>query len=299
MTGPVKSWRPFRTVSLADDNFMHPRKLGWTFAIFEFYFAAMQFTHSFRNHFSMMTGLLLAVLGTTAIPLPAQTTNSATAGSVSNAPAAVPILQIKADQTIAKVSPTLYGLMTEEINFSYEGGLYGELIRNRTFKANPTNAAYWNAVGGAAIALDTNQPLNSALNVSLRLDTCKASKKSPTGIANGGYWGIPVKPNTTYHVSFYARGEHFSGPLTVSLVHVNTNEIITYHSKDGSVTKGVPPEAAVPGASATIRKISGKWQKYEVTLATGNVEVPKDNQLVITTTKPGTFWNHHGTVWFH
>ena len=30
----------------------------------------------------------------------------------------------------------LYGLMTQEINYSYEGGVYGELIRNRTFNAN-------------------------------------------------------------------------------------------------------------------------------------------------------------------
>src|SRR5882757_8182848 len=60
--------------------------------------------------------------------LPAQTTNE------------VPTLQIKGDQITGKVSSSLYGLMTEEINFSYEGGLYGELIRNRTFKAD-TNVA--------------------------------------------------------------------------------------------------------------------------------------------------------------
>ena len=48
----------------------------------------------------------------------------------------MPTLQIKADQVTAKVSPMLYGLMTEEINYSYEGGLYGELIRNRAFKAD-------------------------------------------------------------------------------------------------------------------------------------------------------------------
>src|SRR6201996_6276573 len=35
------------------------------------------------------------------------------------------------------VSPTLYGMMTEEINYSYDGGLYGELIRNRIFQDNP------------------------------------------------------------------------------------------------------------------------------------------------------------------
>jgi alpha-N-arabinofuranosidase len=45
-------------------------------------------------------------------------------------------IQIKADQITTKFSPQLYGLMTEEINFSYEGGIYGELIRNRTFKAD-------------------------------------------------------------------------------------------------------------------------------------------------------------------
>ena len=122
---------------------------------------------------------------------------------------AIPTLQIKADQVAAKVSPMLYGLMTEEINYSYEGGLYGELVRNRTFKANPTNAVFWNAVGNGVISLDTNQPLNSALNVSLKLDTSKAAKNSPAGIANDGYWGIPVRPDTTYHASFYARGKGF------------------------------------------------------------------------------------------
>ena len=49
---------------------------------------------------------------------------------------AIPTLQIKADQVTAKMPPTFYGLMTEEINYSYEGGLYGELIRNRAFKAD-------------------------------------------------------------------------------------------------------------------------------------------------------------------
>ena len=96
----------------------------------------MQHTHLFKKHLSTLTGVLLAVLGATAIPLPAQTTNSDAAGSVSSAPPPVPVVQIKADQVKAKMPPTFYGLMTEEINYSYEGGLYGELIRNRAFKAD-------------------------------------------------------------------------------------------------------------------------------------------------------------------
>ena len=215
----------------------------------------------------------------------------------------VPTLQIKADQVAAKASPTLYGLMTEEINYSYEGGLYGELIRNRAFKANPTNAVYWSNINGT-VSLDTNQPLNSALNVSLKLDTSKASKNTPVGIANDGYWGIPVKPNTTYRASFYAKGEHFSGPLIVSLVHVVDSNNMTVKSPPGF--QFFLGETTEPVASATIPKISDKWQKYEVILTTGNLDKfpsaaggpSKNNRLVISTTKPGTFFNHHGTVWF-
>ncbi len=183
---------------------------------------------------------------------------------------AIPTLQIKADQVTAKVSPMLYGLMTEEINYSYEGGIYGELIRNRTFKANATNAVFWNAVGDAAISLDPNQPLNDSLNVSLKLDLKPASKSSPEGVANGGYWGIPVKPNTTYAVSFYARAASgFSGALTVSLQGTNGKMIF---------------------ASAEIPSLTGDWRKYEAKLTTGKVAPSKDNQFAITTTSPGTIW---------
>jgi alpha-N-arabinofuranosidase len=194
---------------------------------------------------------------------------AATATATTTAPAATPVLQIDAGKVAGTVSPRLYGLMTEEINFSYEGGLYGELIRNRTFKANAQSPMFWTNVGDATMALDTNQPLNIPLNVSLKVDTSKASKASPVGIANSGYWGVPVRPNTTYRASLYARGEQFSGPLTLSL-----------ESADGKTVF----------ASATISKISGKWKRYEATLKTGNVQPSKENRLVIKTTKPGTIW---------
>ena len=185
----------------------------------------------------------------------------------------MPLLQIDAGKVMGAVSPKLYGLMTEEINFSYEGGIYGELVRNRTFKANAQNPVSWDAVGDATIALDATQPLNAALNVSLKLDTSKASESSRVGIANGGYWGIPVWANTAYRASFYARGEHFSGPLTVSLESTNGEKVF---------------------ASAIVPEISGKWEKYDVTLTTGNVETSKGNRLVISTKKPG----EQGAVWF-
>ena len=225
-----------------------------------------------------------------------------------------PVLQISADRVVAKMPPTFYGLMTEEINYSYEGGLYGELVRNRAFKADAiqeiikpenydpakyypvkiavTNAPkFWSTVGAAKISLDTNAPLNAALNVSLKLDVSGATKNSPAGIANGGYWGIPVKPSTTYHASFFAKAKDFSGELTVSLVHVVDPKNVTVKTPPGtSVFLG---ETTTTIASATVQKISGDWQKYEVTLTTGDITPSKENRLVISTTKPGTFFSSH------
>jgi len=197
--------------------------------------------------------------------------NSAPATSTvtTKVPGATPVLQIDASKVTGTVSPMLYGLMTEEINFSYEGGLYAELIRNRTFKSSQTNATFWNAIGDTTLVLDTNQPLNSALNVSLKLDASKASKSAPVGIANAGFWGIPVKPNTTYHASLYARADSFCGPLNLSV-----------ESADGKTVF----------ASANISKVSGQWKKYEATLKTGNVQPSKDNRFVVRASNPGTIW---------
>ena len=226
------------------------------------------------------TLLGLAISGAAANLLPAQTTNP------------IPVLQIKADQVTGHVSPTLYGLMTEEINYSYEGGLYGELIRNRTFKADaiqqnlkpdaydpakyypanyPANVApkFWQGVGGAVLVLDTNTPLNDALNVSLKLDASAASKTSPAGVANNGYWGIPVRPGTIYKVSFFAKAATgFTGPLTASI-----------ESTNGKVL-----------ASAEISGVTGEWQKFEATLKTKSVKPSKDNVFKLTTGTPGTIW---------
>src|SRR5262249_47743681 len=116
--------------------------------------------------------------------------------------AVVTKLEIQADQVAANVSPTLYGLMTEEINYSYDGGLYAELIRNRIFKDNTNEAVHWSVVqqggGTGSISLETNAPINDALTTCLKLNATQASRNQPVGIANDGFWGIPVFPNTRY-----------------------------------------------------------------------------------------------------
>ncbi len=228
-------------------------------------------------------------------PAPATTAPAALAENTPapSAPAGPIILQINADKTTGKVSPMLYGLMTEEINFAYEGGIYGELIRNRSFKADAivprvtpetyepgkylpvtfkadTQPKFWTVIGGASMVLDTNTVLNEFLNVSLKLDASTASATSPAGIANGGYWGIPVKPHTTYRVSFFAKAaEGFTGPVTVSLESTNGSTLF---------------------ASAQISGVTTEWKKFEAELKTKDVTASKENVFKLTTTAPGTLW---------
>lgn len=230
-----------------------------------------------------------------AAPAPAAVAPAAPAETapVPTAPTGPAVLQIDASKVTGKVSRMLYGLMTEEINFAYEGGLYAELIRNRSFKADAvvprvtpetyeagrylpvtfrpdTQPRFWTAVGGASMMLDTNNPLNEFLNVSLKVDASSASATSPVGVANGGYWGIPVKPRTTYHVSFFAKGAPgFTGPVTVSI-----------ESADGKTTF----------ASAKFSGLTGEWKKFEAKLKTKGVPASRDNVFKLTTSTAGTLW---------
>lgn len=174
------------------------------------------------------------------------------------------------------VSPTLYGLMTEEINYSYDGGLYAELVRNRVFKDDDKAPVHWSVVqdagGSAAIALDQRFPVPAtALTTSLRLDAARAAQGHRVGIANAGYWGIPVKPNTRYRASFYARTAGAGGvPLTVSIEGVDGKTV--YAQAEGG-------------------RIDGEWKRYSVTLTTGaKVKPTTGARLVIATESPGTIW---------
>jgi alpha-N-arabinofuranosidase len=190
--------------------------------------------------------------------------------------AAAPVLNIDASKVTAHVSPTLYGLMTEEINYSYEGGLYGELIQNRIFRDNAKEAKHWSVVqdrgGTSAISLDESQPIEGTiLTRALKLNAGQASSGHRVGIANDGYWGIPVKPKTTYRLSFYAKSDGSgNGPLTT-----------TIESNDGTKVF----------ATALVPQVTNQWQKYTATLTTGDDVTPTAaTRFVISTERPGTLW---------
>ena len=198
-----------------------------------------------------------------------------------------PVLDIDLAAPTKQVSPTLHGLMTEEINFSYDGGLYGELIRNRAFLNHEKDPVNWSLINDAGVEADlvvTDQvPLTHSLPKSLAVKIKTADANRRVAIANEGYWGIPVKPNTTYRASFYVKGSRdeknkkhevvstrFSGPLRVSL-----------QSNEGSKVL----------AQAETPVVNEHWQKFEVTLTTGaDIKPSAANKFVISAGNTGTVW---------
>jgi alpha-N-arabinofuranosidase len=184
-----------------------------------------------------------------------------------------PMFTVDASRSAGPVSPTLYGLMTEEINHSYDGGLYAELIRNRAFLDGANAPAYWSVVSddaAADIALDPTNSFNDKLTMSLRVTVTKATKDHPAGVANSGYWGIPVQPATSYQALILARAESgFSGPVTISIV-----------SDDGKIVY----------ATQTFSGLGTAWDKFSVTLKTGDVTSTAQAHFIMTLDQPGTVW---------
>ena len=190
----------------------------------------------------------------------------------SQTPAA--ILTIQADQPVSAVSPTLYGLMTEEINYSYDGGLYAEMVRNRAFHSDWSGVPYWylfeNGNSAASINLDKTTGPSEALSTSLRLDVQQADAKNLAGALNVGYWGFALRPGTTYNGSFYAKAAASDlGPVTISIIGDDTGK---------------------PILSTTVSNIAAEWKQYSFTLKTGAIQPSSANHLVLSVAHPGTLW---------
>jgi alpha-N-arabinofuranosidase len=193
---------------------------------------------------------------------------------VSGQSGAAAVLTIHADQPVSKVSPTLYGLMTEEINHSYEGGLYAELIRNETFRSDWSGVNDWILVedgnAEAKISEDKTTGPSQALAYSLRIEVSQASVGNAAGVLNGGFWGIPLHPDTTYQGSFYAKeNSRDVGPVTASLVANQSGKVL---------------------ASTVVSGIGTDWKQYKFTLKTSAIEPSEENHLVLTVAHPGSLW---------
>ena len=118
------------------------------------------------------------------------------------APAAPARLTVSVDRATASVSPRLYGLMTEEISHAYDGGLYAELVQNRRFRDHASEPLHW-----ALVQAERASGRVSLEDGALKLSLDTASADARVGVANDGFWGIPLRPATTYRATVLARAD--------------------------------------------------------------------------------------------
>ena len=172
-------------------------------------------------------------------------------------------ISIDANDRGPLVSPTHYGIFFEDINHAADGGLYAELIRNRSFEDGPRYGAPadmqgWSTFAAAPSQLQAHliQPskkvklLNAAQHNALEL-TIAATPQQPVCLVNEGFWGINAVQGRQYRLTFFARGS-YKGTVKATLCNTDGSELYAE-----TVVSGFPADK--------------NWHKYEATLtATGN-----------------------------
>jgi alpha-L-arabinofuranosidase len=200
-------------------------------------------------------------------------------------------ITVQADKPGANISPLLYGIFFEEINRAGDGGLYAEMLQNRSFEDAPTPMGWsiLNAEGDeSSMELDRSRPLNANNRTCLKLDL---GKSGLVGISNQGFKGAPygrrgeprnradefwravatqksglfVEKGKDYRFSMYVRSDDFHGPIDVALV------------------KGVARLA-----KESVTGIGSEWKKYEAVLTPTATET--DAALWISAKAPGTLY---------
>jgi alpha-N-arabinofuranosidase len=183
-------------------------------------------------------------------------------------------LTIEPGDIVTPVSPMLYGMMTEEINHALDGGLYAEMLQNRTFHGSWQGIEHWGLVrhgdANASMEVDRSSGPSQALPYSVKITVGAAAKGSEAGLSNAGYWGIALKPHTEYRGSFYGKFDSDAvGPVRAELISDRTGTVL---------------------AQAEIQVHAGEWSQYHYMLKTAAIAPSSENHLEITVAHAGTMW---------
>lgn len=136
------------------------------------------------------------------------------------------ILTIDASKFGPAIPRTLHGIFFEDINHAVDGGLYAELIRNRSFEHTDKFEGWIIKIDSntqAKVYIDNTKPLNENNPNYLKVDI--NSSNGEVVIINTGYDGIPLKKGETYNLSFYAKTDpNFDGMIRIDLEDKRGNQ---------------------------------------------------------------------------
>jgi alpha-L-arabinofuranosidase len=160
-------------------------------------------------------------------------------------------ISILAGKPAANVQPTMWGVFFEDINFAADGGLYAELVKNRSFEFSMPMMG-WDEIrekGNGRIMTSFYSPANPANPrfVTLVID----AENGAYGIANEGFRGMGIKKNMLYEFSVSAR------------VSVNSNLKMKIELVNGK--NEIIGNAELPG-------FTSDWEKYKLSFKATDTE---------------------------
>jgi len=180
------------------------------------------------------------------------------------------MLTVYSDEPGLPISPLLHGAFFEEISHAGDGGLYAELVRNRSFEDSDRLTDWVLAAGPSAeatLALETNHLFNASQAKCLKLHMGRLDTGARVRVINEGYWGIPLRSGEEYALSFYARcQEGLRGTIQASLE--STNGLVY--------------------ACQEIAGVEPSWKRWQATLVSGGDDPAA--RLVLSFSQAGTFY---------
>lgn len=173
------------------------------------------------------------------------------------------VMDVNTKKLGATVQSTMYGLFFEDINFAADGGLYGELVKNRSFEfAQPYMG--WRVFGN--VELKADGPFERCPHYVVLSDPGHRERR--TGLQNEGYFGIGVEQGKEYRFSIWAKAPRGNSQIRVQLINENA---MTEHQEF------VQEKLDVSG---------NEWKQYEIVLKASRTEPKAQLRIFLSSPNP-------------
>ncbi|MBQ3631445.1 MAG: carbohydrate binding domain-containing protein [Prevotella sp.] len=173
------------------------------------------------------------------------------------------VMDVNTKKVGATIQPTMYGLFFEDINFAADGGLYAELVKNRSFEfAQPFMG--WRVFGNVELRADG--PFERCPHYVVLSDPGHRERR--TGLQNEGYFGIGVEKGKQYRFTVWAKAPQGSSQIRVQLINQSTME---------EHQEFVQEKLDINGT---------EWKKYEVILKPNRTEPKAQLRIFLSDGKP-------------
>ncbi|GAB2805586.1 alpha-L-arabinofuranosidase C-terminal domain-containing protein [Ferruginibacter profundus] len=157
-------------------------------------------------------------------------------------------LTVQPAKPVAPIQSTMWGIFFEDINFAADGGLYAELVKNRSFEF-PMPMMGWKEIeekGNTSSALIVNHGKENTTN--LRYASISINSQSPVyGLSNEGFRGMGIYAGKQYHFSVLAKNQPGAAvKIKVQLVNASGKII----------------------GETALSNFTGEWKKYTAVITT-------------------------------